>query len=138
MQLMPATASRYGVADAFDPTQNAMGAARFLAQLKHSQLGEPGAPVSLPEILAAYNAGPGAVRKYRGIPPYCETQAYVRRVLWLYLAGYVPQGAVAAVCAGRVAGHSRHAYPRNGLTVLDKLARLRRERMKLIVRGRRE
>lgn len=137
MQLMPETASRYGVADAFDPAQNAIGAARFLAQLKASRLGEPGTAASLPEILAAYNAGPGTVRKYGGIPPYCETQAYVRRVLWLYLTGYVPQAVEGAACAGRVPHYGRHVRPKRGSTVLDDLAQLRRERTKLIVRGRR-
>lgn len=72
MQLMPATARGLGV-NAFDPAQAVDGAARLL---KH-HLKEFG---SVPLALAAYNAGPGAVHRYGGIPPYAETQAYVVRV----------------------------------------------------------
>jgi hypothetical protein len=88
MQLMPATASAYGVDDRFDPVQNALGAARFIAHLKRDR---PGGSLSLPEILAAYNAGEGAVTRAGGIPHYRETEQYVRRVLWLYLLGHVPE-----------------------------------------------
>jgi hypothetical protein len=90
MQLMPATATRFGVLDPFDPVSNVLGAARFLAFLRayHPQRDTiaPGA-MTLPEMLAAYNAGEGAVDRYRGIPPYAETQQYVRRVLIVYLLG---------------------------------------------------
>ena len=72
MQLMPATAAGLGV-DPMVPAQAVDGAARLLAQ----SLGEFG---SVPLALAAYNAGPGAVRRYDGIPPYHETQDYVRKV----------------------------------------------------------
>jgi hypothetical protein len=74
MQLMPGTARSLGVRDAFDPAQAVDGAARLLADL----LGDFGGRVDL--ALAGYNAGPGAVRTYGGIPPYAETQTYVRRV----------------------------------------------------------
>ena len=74
MQLMPATAQRLGVADSFDARQNIFGGARYLRQL----LGRYGGDVSL--AAAAYNAGEGAVAKYNGIPPYKETQGYVRKV----------------------------------------------------------
>lgn len=75
-QLMPATAAKLGV-DPHDPAQNLDGAARYLiAQLGRFQR------VDL--ALAAYNAGPDAVDAYRGIPPFAETTAYVRRVLALY------------------------------------------------------
>jgi hypothetical protein len=87
MQLMPATASEFGVADSRDPVQNALGAARLLDYLKREQ---PGGKLSLPEILAAYNAGEGAVTRAGGVPHYRETEDYVRRVLWLYLIGHVP------------------------------------------------
>ena len=91
MQLMPATAQRFGIADPFDPIANVLGAARFLAFLRgyHPQSGGGSAAgaLTLPEMLAAYNAGEGAVDKYRGIPPYVETQLYVRRVLIAYLLG---------------------------------------------------
>jgi soluble lytic murein transglycosylase-like protein len=74
MQLMPGTARALGVTDAYDPEQNIMGGAKFLSQM----LGEFNGDVQL--ALAAYNAGPGAVRKYGGIPPYAETQNYVKTV----------------------------------------------------------
>lgn len=72
MQLMPATARGLGV-DPFTPSQAVDGAARML----RSNLRDFG---SVPLALAAYNAGPGAVRRYGGIPPYAETQAYVAKV----------------------------------------------------------
>jgi len=80
MQLMPGTAAGLGVTDSFDPVQNLNGGAKFLRQL----LDRFGGDVS--KALAGYNAGPGAVEKYGGIPPYEETQAYVPKVL-----GYVEQ-----------------------------------------------
>ena len=77
-QLMPATALALGV-DPHDPRENLDGSARYLLM----QLEEFGS-VSL--ALAAYNAGPDAVARYRGIPPYRETQGHVRKVLDVYLA----------------------------------------------------
>lgn len=74
MQLMPATARGLGV-DPLDPGQALVGGGTYLAQ----QLQKFGGRVDL--ALAAYNAGPGAVRKHGGIPPYTETQTYVTRVL---------------------------------------------------------
>ena len=74
MQLMPATAKRFNVSNAYDPQQNIMGAARYLAWLTKRFNGD----TSL--ILAGYNAGEGNVKKYGGIPPFRETQDYVRRV----------------------------------------------------------
>jgi len=91
MQLMPDTARQYRVDHPFDPVENVLGAARFLSGLRAwSQLQAPFGEVDLPAMIAAYNAGPGAVEKYGGIPPYDETQAYVRKVLWLYLLGEPP------------------------------------------------
>jgi hypothetical protein len=88
MQLMPGTAQQYKVDNPFDPVENVIGAARFLTGLRAwSRLQAPYGEVDLPAMIAAYNAGPGAVEKYGGIPPYAETQAYVRKVLWLYLLG---------------------------------------------------
>ncbi len=78
MQLMPATARSLGVTDAFDPVQNINGGVKLLSQLLNQYDGN----VKL--ALAAYNAGPGAVAKYHGIPPYKETQKYVSRVLDFY------------------------------------------------------
>jgi len=78
MQLMPGTAFELGVGDAFDPAQNISGGARYLATLLRDFHGD----VQL--AAAAYNAGAGAVTKYRGVPPYAETQVYVKRVALLY------------------------------------------------------
>jgi soluble lytic murein transglycosylase-like protein len=89
MQLMPGTARRFGVRDPFNPVQNIFGAGLFLSWLKWWQLGRPQSPADLVDVLAAYNAGPSAVQKYGGVPPYPETEGYVRKVLILYLFGVV-------------------------------------------------
>lgn len=78
MQLMPATAREVGVADARVPTQNIRGGAQYLAGLLALFKGD----ITL--AAAAYNAGPAAVAKYAGIPPYAETQVYVQRVKILH------------------------------------------------------
>ena len=78
MQLMPATAREVGVADARVPTQNIRGGAQYLAGLLALFKGD----ITL--ATAAYNAGPTAVAKYAGIPPYAETQVYVQRVKILH------------------------------------------------------
>jgi soluble lytic murein transglycosylase-like protein len=80
MQLMPRTARSMGVADPFDARQNIHGGARYLRILANRFKGD------LVLTVAAYNAGEGAVEKYNGIPPYKETQRYVRRVLKHYYA----------------------------------------------------
>jgi soluble lytic murein transglycosylase-like protein len=74
MQLMPATAALMGVNDRMDPRQNVFGGTRYLSQLLDRFDGD----VAL--TLAAYNAGPTKVARYRGIPPYSETRTYVRRI----------------------------------------------------------
>ena len=74
MQLMPATAERFGVTDAFDPGQNIRGGVRYLAWLLRRFNGD------LTLAAAGYNAGEGAVDRHGGVPPYRETQTYVQRV----------------------------------------------------------
>jgi soluble lytic murein transglycosylase-like protein len=130
MQLMPATAAHYQVRDAYDPVQNALGAARYLTHLKEVVLPQ-GSENSegLSRILAAYNAGEGAVWQYDGIPPFPETQDYVGRVIWVYLMGSTPLPAGArhfraADSHATSARTNRH----NERNVLDELDSIRRER----------
>jgi soluble lytic murein transglycosylase-like protein len=83
MQLMPSTATEFAVLDPFDPVSNVLGAADFLDYLRRrfsDHLNLQG----LPDLLAAYNAGPAAVEKYGGVPPYPETHEYVRKVIDRY------------------------------------------------------
>ena len=75
MQLMPETAASFGVADPFDPAQNLNAGAKYLAQLLSRYNG------NMKLALAAYNAGPSAVDKYNGVPPYTETVEYVGKIL---------------------------------------------------------
>ncbi len=74
MQLIPATASRFGVSDPFDPAQNISGGVKYLAWLMKRYSS------NLTLVAAAYNAGEGAVDRNGGVPPYSETQRYVQRV----------------------------------------------------------
>jgi len=78
MQLMPDTARFLGITNIFDPHDNVFAGVRYLRTLLDTFHGD------LDLTLAAYNAGPGAVQKYNGIPPYRETQAYVRNVRATY------------------------------------------------------
>ncbi len=74
-QLMPGTAHRYGVRDAFDPAENLRGTATYLSDLINMFRGD------LVLALAAYNSGAQAVLRHRGVPPYAETREYVTKVL---------------------------------------------------------
>ena len=78
MQLIPDTAERFNVRNAFDATQNLRGGMRYLRWLLSYYRG------NLRYVLAAYNAGEGRVDRYQGVPPYPETRAYVKRVIGLY------------------------------------------------------
>jgi hypothetical protein len=78
MQLMPGTANRLGVNDAFDPQANVTGGSRYLRELMERY------NFDLVKALAAYNAGPQRVEQYKGVPPYRETRAYVARIVHDY------------------------------------------------------
>lgn len=75
MQLMPSTASRLGVGNAYEPRDNIEGGTRYLRQLLEQYHGDA------VKALAAYNAGPQRVEQYQGVPPYRETHNYVRRII---------------------------------------------------------
>jgi soluble lytic murein transglycosylase-like protein len=81
MQLMPATAANLGVEDPMNPTENIEGGVKLLRELLNQFSG------NITNTVAAYNAGAGAVQQYGGVPPYQETQTYVKRVLSTYGKG---------------------------------------------------
>jgi soluble lytic murein transglycosylase-like protein len=94
-QLMPGTAASMGVANPLNPAESIEGGARYLGQLM-KQFGG-----NTTDALAAYNAGPGAVQRYGGVPPYAETQSYVSKVLG-YAEAY-RQSLPASATAGALA-----------------------------------
>ena len=105
MQLMPQTASRYGVADPFDPKQNVSGGVRYLRDLLLRF-------ENLLHALAAYNAGERAVLRYQGLPPYPETQDYVRKVLDRYGTSQQYISSSSALFLSQVAGETIRALAR--------------------------
>ena len=78
-QLMPDTAKGLGVTSPYDPEQSLNGGAKYLRSLL-DKFGD------IPTALAAYNAGPGSIERYGGIPPYTETKAYVAKIMASYNA----------------------------------------------------
>jgi soluble lytic murein transglycosylase-like protein len=86
MQLMPAVAEELGVRDSFDPRDNIMGGARYLRELLDRHRG------NLKLALASYNAGPGAVERYHDVPPFRETQRYVKAITGLIKRNHVDPG----------------------------------------------
>ncbi len=86
MQLMPETATQYGVSDSFDPAQNIKGGVKYLKDLIKLFNGNTA------KVLAAYNAGQEALKKFNGIPPYAETREYIRRVMAAYSKPYISGG----------------------------------------------
>ena len=111
MQLMPATASLYRVENPYDADDNVRGGTRYLRYLVDKFAGR------LDLAVAAYNAGPGAVQRYGGVPPYRETKDYVRRVLALYQGGtqvsFPPPTAPGVTASGIIPGRRKPYITRN-------------------------
>ncbi len=107
MQLMPETATKLGVRDAFDPAANVDGGTRYLRELLELY------NYDLVKALAAYNAGPQRVQQYRGVPPYRETRAYVAAIVKDFNRKKLAQRKAAEAKAARpTAARARTAKPR--------------------------
>ncbi len=103
MQLMPGTASKLGVSDAFDPRANVEGGTRYLSELLQRY------NFDVVKALAAYNAGPQRVQQYGGVPPYYETRAYVARIVRDFNRKKIAQRKAAAAAAKN--SRARRALP---------------------------
>jgi soluble lytic murein transglycosylase-like protein len=103
MQLMPDTASKLGVANAFDPQANVAGGSRYLRELLERY------NFDLIKALAAYNAGPQRVEQYKGVPPYRETHDYVARIVREYNRKKIAQEKQAAAEQAKEKAASQHA-----------------------------
>jgi len=104
MQLMPQTASKLGVSNAFDPRANVEGGTRYLSELLQRY------NFDVIKALAAYNAGPQRVEQYRGVPPYYETRAYVARIVRDYNRKKLAERKAAAATA-KLNGNKKAAQP---------------------------
>ena len=104
MQLIPATARRFGVKDSYNADQNIRGGVKYLRFLKDRYKGD------LKKVIAGYNAGEGAVDKYKGIPPYKETKNYVKNVLKVYALLKTKKGRVRAVYQSPKMGNKAGRY----------------------------
>jgi len=117
MQLMPTTASLFNIRNPYDPDDNLRGGTQYLRQMLDRFAGR------LELALSAYNAGPGAVERHGGIPPYAETRDYVRRILALYRGG---DAGLPADSAMAFAGTRRKPYlvrgPNNRLLLTTSLS----------------
>ncbi len=105
MQLMPGTASKLGVSNAFDPRANVEGGTKYLIELLERY------NFDVIKALAAYNAGPLRVQQYGGVPPYRETQAYVASIVRDYNRKKVAQRKAAAAAAKANRGHKPASQP---------------------------
>ena len=104
MQLMPGTASKLGVSNAFDPHANVEGGTRYLSELLERY------NFDVVKALAAYNAGPGRVQQYGGVPPYYETRTYVARIVRDYNRKKIAERKAAAATDKTV--RNKQATPR--------------------------
>ena len=111
MQLMPETAKRFGVRDRFDAEESIRGGVRYLAALLAAYKGD------LALALAGYNAGEGAVARHAGVPPFAETQEYIRRVFVAHRGTTIP--AVGGAFRGVPTGPVRRPGARVEVTQVD-------------------
>ena len=109
MQLMPGTASKLGVSNAFDPRSNVEGGTRYLSELLERY------NFDVIKALAAYNAGPHRVQQYGGVPPYYETRTYVARIVRDYNRKKIAERKAAAASAK--AARTKPASPRTAAGV---------------------